>query len=54
MNVLESQIMINSGRVLNNIIYTTIWMLSENNFYIIVIYVVITVNDCKCMLWYLI
>ena len=31
-------------------IYTTIWMLSENNVYIIVIYVVITVNYCKLML----
>ena len=27
-----------------------LWMLSENNVYIIVSYVVITVNYCKCML----
>ena len=48
MNTLEPQILINSGRVLNNIIYTTIWMLTENNnVYIIVISVVITVNYCK-------
>ena len=50
-NILERQIFIPSGRMLNNIIYTTIWMLTENNnVYIIVIYVVITVNYCKIML----
>ena len=30
------------------LIILTIWMLSENSLYIIVIYVVITVNYCKC------
>ena len=42
-----------SGRVLNNVIYTTIWVLSVNvNVYIIVIDVVITVNYCKCIWLY--
>ena len=30
-----------------NVIYTIIWMLTENNLYIIVISVVITVKYCK-------
>ena len=47
MNVFERQILINSGSVLNNIIYTTICMLIGNNLYIIVVYVVITVKYCK-------
>ena len=34
----------------NNNFYTTIWMMTENNVYIFVIYIVITVNYCKCML----
>ena len=42
--MLESQILIHSGRVLNNIICTTIWMLTETNVYIIVIYVIIHNN----------
>ena len=47
----EHQILIVSERVLNNVIYTTIWMLTvNNNVYIIVIYVVITVDYCKCIL----
>ena len=33
------------------IIITILWMLTENNLYIIVIYVVITVNYCKYMLY---
>ena len=37
--------------VLNNVIYTTIWMLTVN-VYIIVIYDVITVDYCKCILLY--
>ena len=50
-NISEHQIWIVSGRVLNNVIYTTKWMLTvSNNLYIIVISVVITVNDCKCIL----
>ena len=35
--------------VKNNVIYTTIWMLTVN-VYIIVIYDVITVDYCKCIL----
>ena len=37
--------------VKNNVIYTTIWMLTVN-VYIIVIYDVITVDYCKCILLY--
>ena len=37
--------------VKNNVIYTTIWMLTVN-VYIIVIYDVITVDNCKCILLY--
>ena len=38
-----------SGKTI--VIYTTIWMLTVN-LYIIVIYYVITVDDCKCILLY--
>ena len=51
MNISGHQIFIVSGRVLNNAIYTTIWMLTVN-VYIIVIYDVITVDYCKCILLY--
>ena len=47
-NISKHQIFIVSGRVLNNVIYTTIWMLIvNNNLSIIVISVVSTVNYCK-------
>ena len=51
MSISGHQILIVSGRVLNNVIYTTIWMLTVN-VYIIVIYDVITVDYCKCILLY--
>ena len=51
MNISEHQILIDSRRVLNNVIYITIWKLTVKNnvslVHIIIISVLITVNDCN-------
>ena len=51
-NISEHQILSASRRLLNNVIYSTIWMLTVNNNvlkdHIIVIYVLITVNYTFC------
>ena len=49
--MLEHEMLIVSGRVLNNVIYTTIWMPTVN-VYSIVIYDVITVDYSECILLY--
>ena len=54
MNISGHQILIASidqEECKNNVIYTTIWMLTVN-VYIIVIYDVITVDYCICILLY--
>ena len=52
-NISEHQILIVSERLLKQCIYTTIWMLTENNYicivHIIFISVLITVNYCNAI-----